>query len=57
MQLKYNSAAEEAGVHIVGACGFDSIPSEMGLIYMIQNFKGMFVHPVISIVDTCHFPV
>lgn len=40
MQLKYSSAAEEAGVHVVGACGYDSIPAEMGLIHMIQNFKG-----------------
>ncbi|XP_064120928.1 saccharopine dehydrogenase-like oxidoreductase isoform X2 [Macrobrachium nipponense] len=40
MQLKYNEAAEAAGVHIVGACGYDSIPAEMGLVHMIKNFKG-----------------
>ncbi|XP_042863377.1 saccharopine dehydrogenase-like oxidoreductase isoform X2 [Penaeus japonicus] len=40
MQAKYNKAAEEAGVHIVGACGYDSIPAEMGLVHMIKNFKG-----------------
>ncbi|KAG7159546.1 saccharopine dehydrogenase-like oxidoreductase isoform X2 [Homarus americanus] len=40
MQLKYNKAAEEAGVHIVGACGYDSIPAEMGLVHMAKNFKG-----------------
>lgn len=40
MQLKYNKAADEAGVHIVGACGYDSIPAEMGLSHMIKNFKG-----------------
>lgn len=40
MQLKYNKAAEEAGVYIVGACGYDSIPAEMGLVHMIRNFKG-----------------
>ncbi|KAK3859036.1 hypothetical protein Pcinc_034811 [Petrolisthes cinctipes] len=40
MQLKYNKAAEEAGVYIVGACGYDSIPAEMGLVHMIKNFKG-----------------
>lgn len=40
MQLKYHKAAEEAGVHIVGACGFDSVPAEMGLVHMMKYFKG-----------------
>ncbi|XP_076046939.1 saccharopine dehydrogenase-like oxidoreductase isoform X2 [Oratosquilla oratoria] len=40
MQLEYNEAAREAGVHIVGACGYDSIPVEMGINHMIQNFEG-----------------
>ncbi|KAB7498658.1 Saccharopine dehydrogenase-like oxidoreductase [Armadillidium nasatum] len=31
MQLKYEKAAEEAGVHIVGACGFDSVPVDVGM--------------------------
>lgn len=52
MQAKYHKAAEEAGVHIVGACGYDSIPAEMGLVHMIKNFKGLF-HEVngVDIVD------
>lgn len=40
MQLKYNKAAEEAGVHIISACGYDSIPADMGIRYMMRNFKG-----------------
>ncbi|MPC41209.1 Saccharopine dehydrogenase-like oxidoreductase [Portunus trituberculatus] len=50
MQLKYNKAAKEAGVHIVNACGYDSIPADLGIRHMIRNFKGqlnaveMFVH-------------
>uniref|UniRef100_A0A0N7ZAS2 Saccharopine dehydrogenase NADP binding domain-containing protein n=1 Tax=Scylla olivacea TaxID=85551 RepID=A0A0N7ZAS2_SCYOL len=50
MQLKYNKAAEKAGVHIVNACGYDSIPADLGIRHMIRNFKGelnsveMFVH-------------
>lgn len=40
MQLKYAAAAEEAGVHVVGACGYDSIPADMGISHMIKNFKG-----------------
>ena len=30
MQLKYHAEAESKGVYIVGACGFDSIPSDVG---------------------------
>ncbi len=30
MQLKYHKEAEKAGVYIVGACGFDSIPADVG---------------------------
>ncbi|KAG0721476.1 Saccharopine dehydrogenase-like oxidoreductase [Chionoecetes opilio] len=50
MQLKYSKAAEQAGVHIVNACGYDSIPADMGIVHMMRNLKGdlnsveMFVH-------------
>ncbi|CAK8695990.1 unnamed protein product [Clavelina lepadiformis] len=40
MQLKYNDMAEAAGVYIVGACGFDSIPSDMGALFTKQQFPG-----------------
>jgi len=40
MQLRYNKEAELAGVHIVNACGYDSIPAEMGVKHCLDNFKG-----------------
>ncbi|CAL4152147.1 unnamed protein product, partial [Meganyctiphanes norvegica] len=40
IQLKYNKSAKEAGLHIVGACGYDSIPAEMGIQFMESNFPG-----------------
>lgn len=40
MQLKYNKAAQEAGVYIVSACGFDCIPIEMGILFTQQKFDG-----------------
>ena len=30
IQLKYHKEAEAKGVYVIGACGFDSIPSDMG---------------------------
>lgn len=40
MQLEYHKAAQEAGVYIVNACGFDSIPADLGVIFAQQNFEG-----------------
>lgn len=40
MQLKYNKAAQEAGIYIISACGFDSIPCDLGILYTQKNFKG-----------------
>ncbi|XP_065064687.1 saccharopine dehydrogenase-like oxidoreductase isoform X1 [Rhopilema esculentum] len=40
MQFKYSKQAEEAGIHIVGACGFDSIPVDCGIEFMRQKFNG-----------------
>ena len=43
MQLLYSGKAKEAGVYIIGACGFDSIPSDMGVAFTKQNFSGKFL--------------
>ncbi|KAG5673996.1 hypothetical protein PVAND_003991 [Polypedilum vanderplanki] len=40
MQLKYNDAAREKGVYIVSACGFDSIPADMGTVFLQKQFNG-----------------
>ncbi|KAL6260002.1 hypothetical protein P5V15_009909 [Pogonomyrmex californicus] len=40
MQFKYNQAAQEAGVYIINACGFDCIPSDLGIIFTQQKFGG-----------------
>ena len=40
MQLKYNEAAEQKGVFVVGSCGFDSIPSDMGGIAVHRAMEG-----------------
>jgi len=39
-QLLYSGKAREAGVYIVGACGFDSVPSDMGVAYTAKQFQG-----------------
>jgi short subunit dehydrogenase-like uncharacterized protein len=42
MQLNYHRAAEEKGVFIISACGFDSVPVDLGVVHFVKNFSGMF---------------
>ena len=39
--MEYFEKAKEKGVHVVGSCGFDSVPADMGTIFLQDNFKGM----------------
>ncbi|XP_072949869.1 saccharopine dehydrogenase-like oxidoreductase [Epargyreus clarus] len=41
MQLKYDQEAREAGVYIVSACAFESIPADLGVLFLQQNFDGV----------------
>lgn len=40
MQLEYNALAQEKGVYIISACGFDSIPADMGTVFFERHFDG-----------------
>ncbi|KAM6085674.1 saccharopine dehydrogenase-like oxidoreductase isoform 2-T2 [Theristicus caerulescens] len=40
MYLKYNEKAAEKGVYVVGSCGFDSIPADMGVLYTRDKLQG-----------------
>lgn len=40
MQMMYNAKANETGVFIIGACGFDSIPADLGILFTQNEFKG-----------------
>jgi len=40
MQLKYHQKAVENGVYVVGACGFDSIPADLGQICVKREMEG-----------------
>nr|XP_014097689.2 saccharopine dehydrogenase-like oxidoreductase [Bactrocera oleae] len=41
MQLKYNKQAQERKVFIISACGFDSIPADLGVVFIEKNFDGV----------------
>jgi len=40
MQLKYHAEAESKGVYIIGACGFDSIPCDVGRQLVHRKMEG-----------------
>ncbi|XP_036405652.1 saccharopine dehydrogenase-like oxidoreductase [Megalops cyprinoides] len=40
MQLNYQNQAVEKGVYVIGSCGFDSIPADMGVLFTRDQFKG-----------------
>ncbi|GMS92549.1 hypothetical protein PENTCL1PPCAC_14724, partial [Pristionchus entomophagus] len=44
MVQKYDKAAREKGVYIVGACGFDSIPCDLGTEFLKRNFEGTLAY-------------
>lgn len=52
IQLKYNKEAQEKGVYIVSACGFDSIPTDLGIVFLQKKFSGLFYLPVYHFVIT-----
>jgi len=40
MQLRYHEKAERKGVYIVGSCGFDSIPADLGSMVLAKAMGG-----------------
>jgi short subunit dehydrogenase-like uncharacterized protein len=38
IQLGYNKQARDKGVFIVGSCGFDSVPADLGVVFTKKNF-------------------
>lgn len=40
IQVEYHERAKEKGIYVVGACGWDSIPCDMGVTYLKQKFDG-----------------
>ena len=40
IQLDYDKLARDAGVYIVSACGFDSIPCDLGVVFTRSKFEG-----------------
>jgi short subunit dehydrogenase-like uncharacterized protein len=41
IQLQYHKAAEEKGVYAISSCGFDSIPADLGTVFLMNKLKGL----------------
>uniref|UniRef100_A0A158Q789 Sacchrp_dh_NADP domain-containing protein n=1 Tax=Elaeophora elaphi TaxID=1147741 RepID=A0A158Q789_9BILA len=44
MQMKYNDIAQKNGLYVVGACGWDSIPCDLGVKFLKEKFNGQLNH-------------
>ena len=44
MQCEYHSQALERGIYVIGSCGFDSIPADLGVLYTERQLKGIDNH-------------
>lgn len=42
MMVKYHDLAKEKKAYVISACGFDSIPGEMGVVFAERNFPGTY---------------
>lgn len=40
MEVEYGEVAKERGVLVVSACGFDSVPAELGFMYNVRMWSG-----------------
>lgn len=49
MFTRYQDKAKETGARIVHCCGFDSIPSDMGVYHLQQQAKKQFGEPCTSV--------
>ncbi len=43
---KHQATAKQSGARIVFSCGFDSIPSDLGVYFLQQKAKAKFGHPL-----------
>ncbi|RWS06356.1 hypothetical protein B4U79_08761 [Dinothrombium tinctorium] len=56
MQLLYHKEAENAGVYIVNACGFDSIPCDIGVCFLKDKFKPKQLNSIETYADMSSGP-
>nr|XP_022910544.1 saccharopine dehydrogenase-like oxidoreductase [Onthophagus taurus]XP_022910545.1 saccharopine dehydrogenase-like oxidoreductase [Onthophagus taurus] len=52
IQYKYHKIAMEKGIYLISACGMDSIPADMGVIHLQNNFDG-----TLNSIDSYHYGV
>lgn len=42
--MKYSDIAQKNGLYVVGACGWDSIPCDLGVNFLKEKFNGQLNH-------------
>jgi short subunit dehydrogenase-like uncharacterized protein len=44
MQLNYDETAFNSNTYIIGSCGFDSVPADLGFLFTKNEFVGQLSH-------------
>lgn len=42
MQLLFDKEARDKNIFIIGSCGFDSVPADLGVIFTQKMFKSKY---------------
>lgn len=42
--MKYSDIAQKHGLYVIGACGWDSIPCDLGINFLKEKFNGQLNH-------------
>lgn len=40
MEYLYDQQAKESGCYVIGSCGLDSIPNDLGILFCKEQFPG-----------------
>lgn len=57
VHLKYNTEAVEKNVFVIGSCGFDSVPADIGVVYTQNMFKNDLEYVESYLSFECEKPV
>lgn len=52
IQLKYNQQAKSNRIYIVSACGFNTLPIDIGVHHLEQQFDGGDVNSIECFIET-----
>jgi short subunit dehydrogenase-like uncharacterized protein len=47
--MKYHEAASSKGIYIINSCGFESVPADLGVMYLKEHFDTVSIESVLRV--------